>query len=153
VAAGDEGVGATIMGRNMFGPVRGAWGDSDWAGWWGDDPPYHHDVFVLTHHAHDPIPKAGGTTFHFVTEGIEAALERAAAAAGGEDVRVAGGAATVRQYLAAGLVDEMHLAYRPVLLRAGERLFADGTVPAGYEVAELVAGEADVVHARITRTA
>ncbi|HEX7134014.1 MAG TPA: dihydrofolate reductase family protein [Iamia sp.] len=153
VAAGVEGIGATIMGRNMFGPVRGAWGDSDWTGWWGDDPPYHHDVFVLTRHAHDPIPMAGGTTFHFVTDGIEAALEQAVAAADGQDVRLGGGVAAVRQYLAAGLVDEMHLAYRPVLLGAGERLFTDGTVSAGYEVTELVAGEDDVVHARITRTA
>ena len=154
MAAGVVGIGATIMGRNMFGPVRGAWGDSDWTGWWGDEPPYHHDVFVLTSHARDPIPMAGGTTFHFVTEGIETALERAVAAAGGDDVRLAGGAAAVRRYLAAGLVDELHLAYAPVLLRGGERLFAEAdTVPAGYEVAELVAGEGDVVHARITRTA
>jgi dihydrofolate reductase len=152
VAAGVEGIGATIMGRNMFGPLRGSWGDSDWTGWWGDEPPYHHDVFVLTHHAHDPISMAGGTTFHFVTDGIEAALERAVAAADGRDVRLGGGVAAVRQYLSAGLVDEMHLAYRPVLLGAGERLFADGTVSAGYEVAELVAGEADVVHARIVRS-
>jgi dihydrofolate reductase len=152
MAAGDEGVGATIMGRNMFGPIRGAWDDSDWSGWWGDDPPYHHDVFVLTHHAHDPIPKDGGTTFHFVTDGIEAALERARAAAGGRDVRIAGGAAVVRQYLAAGLVDELHLAIRPVLIGRGERLF-DGSLPAGYRVAELVAGEDDVVHACVTRTA
>jgi dihydrofolate reductase len=153
VAAGDEGIGATIMGRNMFGPIRGPWGDSDWTGWWGDEPPYHNDVFVLTHHAHDPIPMEGGTTFHFVTDGIEAALERAVAAAGGQDVRIAGGAATVRQYLAAGLIDELNVAIRPVLVRAGERLFEDGTVPPGYEVAELVAGESGVVHARITRTA
>ncbi|HEU5150299.1 MAG TPA: dihydrofolate reductase family protein [Iamia sp.] len=152
VAAGNENVGATIMGRNMFGPVRGPWGGSDWTGWWGEDPPYHHDVFVLTHHAHDPIPMAGGTTFHFVTDGIEAALDRARTAAGGRDVRVGGGASVVRQYLAAGLVDELHLAIRPVLVGTGERLFADGVVPAGYAVTELVAGEADVVHARVIRT-
>ncbi len=141
------------MGRNMSGPVRVPWPDARWTGWWGDDPPYHHDVFVLTHHAHDPITKDGGTTFHFVTDGIEAALERAVAAAAGQDVRLAGGAAAVRQYLAAGLVDSLHLAYVPVLLRGGERLFADtDTVPPGYEVAELVPGESGVVHARITRT-
>jgi dihydrofolate reductase len=154
IVAGIDGIGATIMGRNMFGPVRGEWGDSDWSGWWGEDPPYHHDVFVLTHHDHDPIPMAGGTTFHFVTDGIESALEQAVAAADGENVRLAGGAEAVRQYLAAGLVDEMHIAYAPILLRGGERLFADAdTVPDGYEVAELFAGQGDVVHARITRTA
>ncbi|HMJ74828.1 MAG TPA: dihydrofolate reductase family protein [Iamia sp.] len=154
IAAGIEGIGAHIMGRNMFGPIRGEWGDSDWSGWWGDDPPYHHDVFVLTHHAHDPIPMAGGTTFHFVTEGIEVALERAMASADGQDVRLGGGCAVVQQYLAAGLVDELHLAYAPILLRGGERLFADGvTVPDGYEVAELVSGEGQVAHARIVRSA
>jgi dihydrofolate reductase len=154
IAAGIDGMGATIMGRNMFGPIRGEWGDSDWTGWWGEDPPYHHDVFVLTHHAHDPIPMAGGTTFHFVTDGIESALERAIAAADGQDVRLAGGAAAVQQYLAAGLIDELHLAYAPLLLRGGERLFADGvSVPAGYEVAELVAGDGQVAHAHIVRSA
>jgi dihydrofolate reductase len=153
IAAGIDGIGAHIMGRNMFGPIRGEWGESDWTGWWGEDPPYHHDVFVLTHHAHDPIPMAGGTTFHFVTDGIEAALERAVAAADGQDVRLGGGAAVVQQYLAAGLVDELHLAYAPILLRGGERLFADGvTVPEGYEVVELVAGEGVVAHARIVRS-
>lgn len=149
---GFAGIGSWILGRNMFGPVRGAWGDSDWRGWWGDEPPYHCDVYVLTHHAHDPIEMAGGTTFHFVTEGIEVALDRARGSAGGRDVRVGGGARTVQQYLAAGLIDEMHLAFTPVLLRDGERLFADGTVPEGYRVSELVRGDADVVHARITRT-
>lgn len=151
--AGTEGIGAHIMGRNMFGPVRGPWGASDWTGWWGPNPPYHHDVFVLTHHAHDPIEMEGGTTFHFVTDGIEAALDRACQAAGDQDIRLGGGGATVQQYLAAGLVDELHLAYVPHLVRGGERLFAPGAeVPDGYEVAELVPGDGDVVHARIVRT-
>jgi dihydrofolate reductase len=153
MAAGIDGIGATIMGRNMFGPVRGPWGDSDWTGWWGPNPPYHHDVYVLTHHAHDPIPMAGGTTFHFVTDGIEAALERAVASAGDDEVRLTGGAQAVQQYLAAGLVDEMHIAYAPVLLRGGERLFADGVVPVGYEVADIVRGEGTVAHVHITRAA
>jgi dihydrofolate reductase len=122
-ARGDAGVGATIMGRNMFGPIRGPWGDEEWKGWWGDEPPYHHPVFVLTHHAHEPIPMEGGTVFNFVTDGIEAALERALEAAGGKDVRIGGGASTVRQYLNAGLIDEMHVAIVPVLLGGGERLF------------------------------
>ncbi|CAA9279537.1 MAG: Dihydrofolate reductase homolog [uncultured Blastococcus sp.] len=111
------------MGRNTFGPVRGPWPDESWTGWWGEDPPFHHDVFVLTHHARGPVAMAGGTTFHFVTDGIEAALERASAAAGGRDVRLVGGVATVQQYLRAGLLDELHLALVPVLLGSGERLF------------------------------
>jgi dihydrofolate reductase len=122
VAAGSENIGATIMGRNMFGPVRGEWGDSDWRGWWGANPPYHHPVFVLTHHAHDPIEMEGGTTFHFVTDGIHAALERAFAAAGGQDVRLGGGADTIKQYVRAGLVDELNLVIAPLLFGAGERL-------------------------------
>src|SRR3954454_22827084 len=122
---GDENIGATIMGRNMFGPVRGPWGDSDWKGWWGPEPPYHHPVFVLTHHAHDPIEMAGGTTFFFVTDGMESALEQAVAAAGGQDVRLGGGAATVRQALSAGVIDELILDIAPVLLGTGERLFDD----------------------------
>jgi len=120
---GEQDVGATIMGRNMFGPVRGPWGDEEWTGWWGADPPFHHDVFVLTHHARDPVPMAGGTTFHVVTDGIEAALDRARAAAGDRHVRLGGGASTVQQYLRAGLLDELHLAVVPVLLGDGERLF------------------------------
>ena len=115
-----DGVGAYIMGRNMFGPVRGDW-DRDWRGWWGDEPPYHAPVFVLTHHPRDPVPMEGGTTFHFVTDGIEAALERARAAADGGDVLISGGASCIRQYLAAGLIDELHLHIAPVLLGAGER--------------------------------
>jgi dihydrofolate reductase len=122
--AGSDGIGATIMGRNMFGPVRGPWPDASWKGWWGPDPPYHTPVFVLTHHARASIAMAGGTTFHFVTDGIEAALARARDAAGALDVRIGGGVSTVRQYLAAGLVDEMHLAISPVLLGTGEQLLA-----------------------------
>jgi dihydrofolate reductase len=118
-ALGDAGIGATIMGRNMFGPIRCDWGDEEWKGWWGADPPYHHPVFVLTHHARAPIPMVGGTTFHFVTDGIEAALEQAFAAADGDDVRIGGGASTVQQYLRAGLIDELHVPVVPVLLGRG----------------------------------
>ncbi len=116
-------IGATIMGRNMFGPVRGPWPDQSWRGWWGEDPPYHHPVFVLTHHPRDPLEMQGGTTFHFVSEGVESALAQARAAARGQDVWLAGGAATVNQYLAAGLVDEIDLSIAPVLLGGGARLF------------------------------
>ena len=112
-AAGEVGLGATIMGRNMFGPIRGDWPDNSWQGWWGEDPPYHHDTFVLTHHPRESVTMEGGTVFHFVTDGIEAALERAVAAADGQDVRLAGGVSAIQQYLRAGLVDEMHLAYAP----------------------------------------
>ena len=135
-------VGATIMGRNMFGPVRGAWGEEEWNGWWGDDPPYHTPVFVLTHHSRDPVEMEGGTTFHFVTDGIEAALDRAVEAAGGQDVSIGGGAATVRQYLRAGLVDEMRIHVAPVLLGAGERLFDDVDELVGYECVQLVSSPA-----------
>lgn len=117
-----ENLGATIMGRNMFGPVRGPWGPDPWKGWWGDNPPYHHPTFVLTHHPREPLPMQGGTTFHFVTDGIESALAQARRAAGDKDVAVAGGASTVQQYLAAGLLDELDLHVVPVLLGAGERL-------------------------------
>ena len=152
LAAGDAGIGATVMGRNMFGPVRGAWGDSDWRGWWGPNPPYHHPVFVLTHHPHDPIEMDGGTTFHFVTDGIEAALDRAYTAADGQDVRLGGGASTVRQYLRAGLVDEMHLAIAPTLLGEGERVFDNlGPSVGGLEVVEMIGGPA-VVHVRLARS-
>jgi dihydrofolate reductase len=125
VEAHFENVGAVIMGRNMFGPIRGDWGSEEWEGWWGDDPPYHMPVFVLTHHEREPIEKQGGTTFHFVTGGIESALERAKEAAGEKDVMVAGGANAICQYLAAGLVDEIQLHLVPVVLGAGERLFEE----------------------------
>ncbi|WP_075792417.1 dihydrofolate reductase family protein [Massilia putida] len=128
-ARGFENIGAWILGRNMFGPVRGAWPDDEWKGWWGDEPPYHVPVFVLTHHARAPLAMKGGTTFYFVTDGIEAALERAREAAAGKDVRLGGGVSTVRQYLQAGLVDEMHLAISPVLLGSGEALFAGIDLP------------------------
>jgi len=134
--------GAWILGRNMFGPVRGPWPDESWRGWWGDEPPYHVPTFVLTHHPRPPLEMAGGTVFHFVTGGIHAALEQATAAAAGRDVRLGGGVATVRQYLQAGLVDELHLAVRPVLLGAGEHLLGGIDLRAlGYECAETVAGE------------
>ncbi len=153
IAAGDEGIGATIMGRNMFGPVRGPWGDSDWTGWRGPEPPYHHPVFVLTHHAHDPIEMGGGTTFHFVTDGIESALEQAFAAAEGQDVRIGGGPDTIRQYVRAGLVDELHAVIVPVLLGAGERLFEPiGDQVQAFEAAEVVSSpESQVTHVRLVR--
>jgi dihydrofolate reductase len=152
MAQGDAGIGATVMGRNMFGPIRGEWGDDNWKGWWGDNPPYHHPVFVLTHHPHKPIPMEGGTTFNFVTDGIEAALTRAFDAARGQDVRLGGGAATIQHYLRARLVDEIHLAIVPIFLGSGERLFdhLDGG-PAGYECVELVSSP-DVTHARFVKT-
>ncbi|BDG08564.1 dihydrofolate reductase family protein [Anaeromyxobacter paludicola] len=138
-ARGFENVGAWILGRNMFGPVRGPWADDSWKGWWGTNPPYHVPVFVLTHHARAPITMEGGTTFHFVTDGIHAALRRATEAAQGKDVRLGGGVATVRQYLAAGLVDELHLAISPVLLGRGEHLLAGiDTVSLGYKCTEHV---------------
>jgi dihydrofolate reductase len=150
-AYGTDGIGATIMGRNMFGPVRGDWGAEEWTGWWGEDPPFHHDVFVLTHHARDPVTMAGGTTFHFVTDGIEAALERARDAAGTAHVRLGGGAATVRQYLRAGLVDELHLVVVPVLLGGGERLFEDlGAALDGWRCVEFTPSKA-VAHVRLRR--
>jgi dihydrofolate reductase len=152
-ALGNEDIGATIMGRKMFGPVRGPWGAEEWTGWWGEDPPFHHDVFVLTHHARDPVPMAGGTTFHFVTDGIEAALDRARAAAGDRHVRLGGGAATVQQYLRAGLLDELHVAVVPVLLGDGERLFQDlGTAVEGWTCVEF-APSAAVAHVRLRRPA
>jgi dihydrofolate reductase len=139
---GFDGIGAWILGRNMFGPVRGPWPDESWRGWWGDEPPYHVPVYVLTHHPRAPLKMAGVTEFQFVTDGIHAALAQAMAAARGRDVRLGGGVATVRQYLQAGLVDEMRLAVRPVLLGAGENLFFGMDLRAlGYECAESVAGE------------
>jgi len=124
-AHGFANVGAWILGRNMFGPIRGEWSDSDWKGWWGDSPPYHTPVFVLTHHPRESIAMNGGTTFHFVTEGIVSALDRAREAAKGQDVRIGGGVATIKQYLQARLIDRMHLAISPIILGTGERLFSD----------------------------
>jgi dihydrofolate reductase len=135
-----DGFGAFILGRNMFGPVRGAWPDESWQGWWGDEPPYHAPTFVLTHYPRAPIEMQGGTTFHFVTEGIEAALGQARAAAGARDVKIGGGVSTVRQYLQAGLVDELHFAISPVVLGRGEAMFAGLDLPAlGFRVTEHVA--------------
>ena len=146
-----DGMGAFIMGRNMFGPIRGEWGDSDWKGWWGDDPPYHAPTYVLTHHAHDPIEMEGGTTFHFVTDGIETALERAFAAAGGKDVSLGGGAETAQQYLRAGLIDELEIHVVPLILGGGARLFEnlDGG-PTGYECVGLESSPA-VAHFTFVR--
>ena len=152
IAQGAVGIGATVMGRNMFGPIRGAWGDEQWTGWWGDNPPFHHPVFVLTHQPRASITMEGGTSFHFVDNGIEAALERAFDAAHGDDVRLGGGAATIQQYLKAGLIDEMHVAIVPVLLGRGERLFdhLDGG-PRRYECVEVVSSPS-VAHVRLART-
>ncbi|HWG34658.1 MAG TPA: dihydrofolate reductase family protein [Gemmatimonadaceae bacterium] len=137
-----DGIGAWILGRNMFGPVRGPWPDYSWKGWWGDEPPYHTPVFVLTHHPRPQLEMAGGTVFHFVTGGIHAALEQATAAAGGRDIRLGGGVSTVRQFLTAGLIDDMHLAVRPVLLGSGENLWNGIDARAlGYECTESIAGE------------
>jgi dihydrofolate reductase len=141
-ARGFEGIGAWILGRNMFGPVRGPWPDESWKGWWGDEPPYHVPVFVLTHHPRPPLRMKGGTEFRFVTDGIGKALEEARAAAGERDVRIGGGAATIRQYLQARLIDELHLALRPVLLGAGEPLWNGLDLRAlGYACEETIAGE------------
>jgi dihydrofolate reductase len=146
------GVGAWILGRNMFAPSRGPWPvDDPWQGWWGDEPPYHVPTFILTHHPRPPIEMAGGTTFHFVTDGIEAALEQAKAAAGDLDVRIGGGAATIRQYLQARLIDELHLVMTPVLLGSGEPLFAGLDLPAlGYSATERVAS-GEILHVVLSR--
>jgi dihydrofolate reductase len=152
-AQGNAGIGATIMGRNMFGPVRGPWDDEQWKGWWGENPPFHHPVFVLTHHPRPSITMQGGTTFHFVGDGIHAALDRAIDAAGGLDVRLGGGVATIQQYLSAGLIDEMHLAIVPILLGRGERLFDNlNGGPVGYQCVEFVASPS-VMHVRLARSA
>jgi dihydrofolate reductase len=133
-ARGFDNIGAWIMGRNMFGPVRGSWPDDSWKGWWGDNPPYHCPVFVLTKHPRTSFTMDGGTTFHFVTDGIHVALKRAAEAANGRDIRLGGGVATIRQYLRAGLLDEMHLAISPILLGSGEHLLAGIDAPTlGYQ--------------------
>ncbi|HEX6506455.1 MAG TPA: dihydrofolate reductase family protein [Chloroflexota bacterium] len=150
ITQGEAGIGATIMGRNMFGPIRGPWGTDPWTGWWGDVPPFHHSVFVLTHYSRSPITMQGGTTFHFVDRGIETALREALDAANGKDVRIGGGVSTVQQYLRAGLIDDMHLAVVPALLGSGERLF-DGSW-AGYECVEFVSSPS-VAHVRLSRKA
>ena len=139
---GFAGIGAWILGRNRFGPVRGAWPDDSWKGWWGEEPPYHTPVFVLTHHSRAPIRMSGGTEFHFVTDGIHSALALASVAARGRDVRLGGGVATIRQYLRAGLIEELHLAMRPVLMGSGEHLWKDLDLRAlGYECVNQVTGE------------
>ncbi len=143
MARGFENMGAWIIGRNMFGPVRGAWAEESWKGWWGDNPPYHVPVFVLTHHARPSLTMEGGTTFHFVTDGIHSALARAKEAANGKNVRVGGGVSTVRQYISAALVDELHLAVAPRLLGSGENLFAGLDLPKlGYQCTHHVASPA-----------
>jgi dihydrofolate reductase len=150
-AAGFENVGAWILGRNMFGPVRGPWLDESWKGWWGDEPPYHTPVFVLTHHAREPLAMQGGTTFYFVTGGIHEALESARKAANGKDVRIGGGVSTVRQYLTAGLVDEIHFAYSPVLIGRGEILLTGIDLPAlGFEVQSYEASQ-KALHVRFAK--
>jgi dihydrofolate reductase len=139
VARGMSNAGAWILGRNMFGPIRGDWPDDSWKGWWGDNPPYHAPVFVLTSHPRQPLAMEGGTTFHFVTDGIHAALDRARAAAQEQDIRLLGGVSVIRQYLEAGLIDEMHIAISPILLGSGEHLFANiDTVALGYHASEHV---------------
>jgi dihydrofolate reductase len=145
--AGIEGIGATIMGRNMFGPVRGDWPDESWRGWWGENPPYHHPVYVMTHYPRPDLPMEGGTVFHFVDASPREVLAMAFEAAEGLDVRLGGGVSTVRAFLAEGLVDELHVAIAPVFLGSGERLFGDG-IPAGYASDPLVAGDG-VAHAVI----
>jgi dihydrofolate reductase len=150
-ARGFSNIGAWILGRNMFGPIRGEWPDDSWKGWWGDNPPYHVPVFVLSHHARASIPMAGGTTFHFVTDGIEAALARAREAANGQDIRLGGGVATIRQYLRARLIDELHLAIAPTLLGSGEHLFGGLDAAAlGYHCIEQVPS-ANVTHVILAR--
>jgi dihydrofolate reductase len=141
-ARGAKNVGAWIMGRNMFGPIRGPWPDTNWKGWWGKNPPFHGPVFVLTHYARPPLPMDGDTTFHFVTGGIREALDRAREAADGRDVQIGGGASTIQQYLRAGLIDELHVAVAPVLLGGGERLFEGVDLPAlGYECVQFVGSQ------------
>jgi len=147
-----ENIGAYILGRNMFGPVRGPWPDEKWRGWWGDEPPYHTPVFVLTHYARRPLAMKGGTEFRFVTDGVESALEQAKAAAGEKDVRIGGGVATIRQYLRKRLIDELHLAISPVLLGSGEHLFRDiDLVALGYECFRHVAGDRAAAHVFLRR--
>ncbi len=146
-----DNVGAWIMGRNMFGPVRGPWADNEWRGWWGENPPYHTPVFVLTHHKREPLVMEGGTTFQFVTDGIESALRQAKEAAQGKDVRVGGGVQVIREYLKAGLIDELHLAYSPIFLGRGENLLADIDMPQlGFSVTEKMHTK-DALHIVLSR--
>ena len=146
-----ENIGAWIMGRNMFGPIRGPWPDDSWKGWWGPNPPYHVPVFVLTHHARPPLEMEGGTVFHFVTDGPEAALARAKQAAGASDIRIGGGASVIRQYLKARLIDELRLAVAPVFVGAGENLFSGLNLPAlGYAAVDTIAGE-NATHVTVLR--
>ena len=152
-ARGFVNIGAWIIGRNMFGPVRGPWPDDSWKGWWGENPPYHVPVFVLTHHARPSLSMAGGTTFHFITGGIHAALERATQAANGKDIRIGGGVATIQQFLRASLIDELHLALAPTLLGSGEQLFAGVDMPAlGYHSTEHTSTP-NAIHILITKSA
>ncbi len=149
----NAGFGAFILGRNMFGPIRGEWPDESWKGWWGDNPPYHTPTFILTHHPRASIVMEGGTTFHFVTGGIEEALRQAQAAAGGKDIKIGGGVSTVRQYLQAGLVDEIHFAISPVLLGKGEAMFAGIDLPSlGFRVTACEASER-ATHIVLTKNA
>jgi dihydrofolate reductase len=153
-AQGFDGIGAWILGRNMFGPVRGPWPDDEWKGWWGDEPPYHTPVFVLTHHPRAPLTMKGGTIFRFVTDGIHAALQQAKDAADGRDVRLGGGVSTIRQYLRAGLIDELHLAIAPALLGTGEHLLSGiDTRALGYECAEHIAGTRAAAHVILRKRA
>jgi dihydrofolate reductase len=146
-----ENIGAWIMGRNMFGPIRGAWPDDEWKGWWGETPPYRVPVYVLTHHQRDPVIMSGGTVFHFVTDGIESALEKARLTANGKDIRIGGGASTVRQYLQAGFIDEMHLAFSPVFLGSGEHLLSGIDLPGlGYTDTQVTQGE-KATHVNLTK--
>jgi dihydrofolate reductase len=150
-ARGFENIGAWILGRNMFGPIRGPWSDDNWKGWWGDSPPYHTPVFILTHYPREPVVMDGGTTFIFVTEGIREALERAFEAADGQDVRLGGGTAVIRQYLQAGLIDELHLVVSPILLGTGEHLFTGlDTVSLGYRCTEQISS-AGAMHYVLTK--
>jgi len=145
------GFGAFILGRNMYGPIRGEWNGTDWKGWWGDNPPYHAPTFILTHFPRDPIVMEGGTIFYFVTDGIEVALEQAKAAAGDRDIKIGGGVSTVRQYLQAGLIDEMHFAFSPVMLGSGEAMFAGIDLPAlGFQITEIAPTEL-ATHILLTR--
>jgi len=153
-AKGLSGIGAWILGRNMFGPVRGSWPDDSWKGWWGDEPPYHVPVFVLTHHPRAPLTMKGGTVFHFVTDGIHSALQQARDAAGGRDVRLGGGVSTIRQYLRAGLIDELQLAISPVLLGTGEHLLNGIDLRAlGYECVDHISGTRAAAHVTLRKTA